>query len=517
MGVGSRAGSGWTTSYRWEPHKRRDLGATAKHDVRNVEEQAGIKAGHENYLIRGWLTGSNVSLLNDGQGGFRRLESLSEVGEYLDARLEQVPNFYTKKDGTRVTRKRREDATVFTEVVLELDPMFMREEGLSEEQYVNMTEAEFHARPAFLEHASPDRVEEVKCLLEVMVDEVVEDYGQENVVAVFWHWDETNPHVQLIGVPVAEDGSLSYSSKFGVKGNKTASRKKYSERHDRMRTRLRKAGDDATFERVSTGKARDLRTFNRDRKRERDLRERERQVEALSRETADFTHGAMAFADELNEREAQVEAARKAVAQETEKARKHGYAEGMKQGKAEGTERGKQEIAEEVEQARLARKEAEDERKAARAEGHAQGLAEGRQSVDEHVARLQAEWTRLRGLEGDLDDAIRDAKATKAPTLDQIRESMKQTVRDDSPNLIYSFLRGRDMKLKEAGKEPGWVKSFERFAYSRLGKDWREKWTQETQTHENALAEANKTRERVRREVEQAVRGTEREDDSLGF
>jgi|GEM_PF-2213511 len=489
MGVGSRAGGGWTTSYRWQPHKRSHLGATAKHDARDVEVQAGVTAEHENDLIRGWLTSANVSLLNDGQGGFRRLESLSEVGEYLDARLEQVPSFYTRKDGTRVTRKRREDVSVFTEVVLELDPMFMREEGLTEEDYENMTEAEFHARPAFLEHASPGRVEEVKRLLQVMVDEVVEDYGQENVVGIFWHWDETNPHVQMIGVPVAEDGSLSFSSKFGVRGNKTASRKKYSERHDRMHTRLREAGYDATFEHVSTGKARDLRTYKRDRKRDRDLREQERLMEAektaLATERQALDAGVaklkedraeLRYEGELLEREEMmVRYARKEVDKDREKAREEGF-------------------------------------KAGHDEGAAKGRAEGQKEVAEQIERLRKEWTTLRGLEGDLDDAIRDAKATKAPTAEQARQMMQETVQSDAPHLIYAFLTQRDMKLKEAGKQPGWVRSFERFAEQRLGKNWREKWTSETQTHANALAEANKTRERVRREAEQVVRGLENDD-----
>ncbi|MST63952.1 hypothetical protein [Schaalia hyovaginalis] len=53
------------------------------------------------------------------------------------------------------------------------------------------------------------------------------------------------------------------------------------------------------------------------------------------------------------------------------------------------------------------------------------------------------------------------------------------------------FLAERDRKLQEQGKRPG--------------ASWRETWTAQHQRHSNALAEANKTRERVRREAEQAV------------
>ena len=179
-------------------------------------------------------------------------------------------------------------------------------------------------------------------------------------------------------------------------------------------------------------------------------------------------------------------------------------------------------------QVRRARKEVEKERETARQEGFRQGHAEGvaksreeglreaREIVDEHVARLQTEWTTLRGLEGDLDDAIRDVKKS-APTADMMRQTMQQTVHDGAPNVIYAFLMQRDMKLKEAGKQPGWVKSFERFAEQRLGKDWRKTWTQETQTHASAIEYAQRKRQELQREAEEALRTMRRDDDGLGF
>lgn len=67
------------------------------------------------------------------------------------------------------------------------------------------------------------------------------------------------------------------------------------------------------------------------------------------------------------------------------------------------------------------------------------------QKVKEELAKLQAEWTRLRGLEGDLNDAIRRVKAS-APSPEQMHQA---------PHVIYRFLTQCDIKLKEAGKMSG--------------------------------------------------------------
>lgn len=45
---------------------------------------------------------------------------------------------------------------------------------------------------------------------------------------------------------------------------------------------------------------------------------------------------------------------------------------------------------------------------------------------------------------------------------------MQETVRQDAPNVIYAFLAQRDIKLKEQGKQPDWVRYFERFTEQRL-------------------------------------------------
>ncbi len=492
----------YTTSYTWKGFRKSEAKRLLQHDARDVEEEQGKARVHSNQLIRPEWTARNVTLMNDGEGNLVPMTSVEDALSYLDQRLGELQNTRTLKDGRIVKVKHREDANALVGFVLQLDPRMTRNSLMSDEEYDALTSAEYAALPPDIATMSDRQIADTEKYLQVMLDEVIERMGVENIVSVSTHWDESHPHIQVLAIP-AVDGELSYTKKFGG-GSKAASQQLYREAHDRMRQRLIEAGYEATMDRLARRPHEALADFKARRKRERNVREQERQVEERMRWTTDFTHEVTSFAHELDEREAQIVAASEVVAQEAEKARKRGYAEGVTQGKAEA--------AEELQKARIARKQAEEEREAARAEGHAQGLAEGQQEVAEQIERLRKEWTTLRGLEGDLDDAIRDAKATKAPTSEQARQMMQQAVHDDAPHLIYAFLTHRDMRLKEQGKEPGWVKAFERFAEQRLGKSWREKWTSETQTHANALAEANKTRERVQREAEQVVRGLENDD-----
>ena len=465
-----------------------------------MEDEQGKEATHSNRLIRPEWTARNVKLANDGAGNLVPMTSVDDALSYLDHRLGELQNTRTLKDGTVVKVAHRKDVNALVGFVLQLAPRMTRDPSKSDEWYDALTDAEYKALPPDIATMSDEKIEESEHYLEVMLNEVIERMGVENIVSVSTHWDESHPHIQVYAVP-AVDGQLSYTKKFGG-GSKAASQQLYREAHDKMRQRLQAAGYDATMDRLARRPHEPLEKFKARRKQERDVRKQERKVAEHSRWTADFAHEVMSFADELDdretrlvEREAEVEAARQAVSKEAEQARKHGYAEGVKQGKAE--------VDQELAQARRARKEAEQAKSTARAEGYDQGLAEGRQEVDAHVIRLRNEWTTLRGLEGDLDDAIRDVRK-QVLTAEQARQMMQETVRSDALHLIYAFLTHRDMKLKEAGKEPGWVKAFERFAEQRLGKSWREKWTQETQTHESAVQYAERRRQEIKREVEQA-------------
>ena len=64
---------------------------------------------------------------------------------------------------------------------------------------------------------------------------------------------------------------------------------------------------------------------------------------------------------------------------------------------------------------------------------------------------------------------------------------MRKFVREESPSLAMQYLAHRDVLLRENGKKPFHRESFERFALSRLGTEWKEKWTEPSQTNQAVL------------------------------
>ena len=121
----------------------------------------------------------------------------------------------------------------------------------------------------------------------------------------------------------------------------------------------------------------------------------------------------------------------------------------------------------------------------ARTQGYAQGLEEGRAAVERERERLSKEWTTLRSLEGEYDSAIAGLKGV-TPALPS-EEEMRKFVREESPSLAMRYLAHRDVLLRENGKKPFHRESFERFALSRLGEEWKEKWTEPSQTNQAVL------------------------------
>lgn len=121
----------------------------------------------------------------------------------------------------------------------------------------------------------------------------------------------------------------------------------------------------------------------------------------------------------------------------------------------------------------------------ARSEGYAQGLEEGRAAVEREREKLSKEWTTLRSLEGEYDSAIAAVKDAK-PAMPS-EEEMRKFVREESPALAMRYLAQRDILLRENGKKPFHRESFERFALSRLGTEWKEKWTEPSQTNQAVL------------------------------
>lgn len=230
--------SGWTTSYRWAPVRREKVRGLVNHHARDVDAQHGREVSHSNEGIVADRTRLNVTMVNDGNGGFVECTDSGQWKDYLDGRLEEVGHTWrTQKDGSRKPVALRKDAAVAVDYVLQLDPDFT---GSAESLA-----------------ADPEKDEEVRRLLAVMVDEVVEQHGQQNVIGWTLHLDEENPHIQMLAIPVV-DGCTSYKQFFGdaepgKRSTKAGSMRAYAERHDEMRHRLRDHGYEATFERVAEG------------------------------------------------------------------------------------------------------------------------------------------------------------------------------------------------------------------------------------------------------------------------
>lgn len=149
----------------------------------------------------------------------------------------------------------------------------------------------------------------------------------------------------------------------------------------------------------------------------------------------------------------------------------------------------------------------------ARAQGYAKGFEEGRADVEREREKLSKEWTTLRSLEGAYDRAIADVENAK-PALPS-EEEMRKFVHEESPSLAMQYLAHRDVLLRENGKKPFHRESFERFALSRLGTEWKEKWTEPSQTNKvvlDARRQANELRserEAIAKRVAQADDGME--------
>ena len=324
--------SGWPTSYRWAPVRREKVRGLVNHHARDVDAQHGREVSHSNEGIVADRTRLNVTMVNDGNGGFVECTDSKQWTEYLDSRLDEVGHTWrTQKDGSRKPVALRKDAAVAVDYVLQLDPDFT---GSAESLA-----------------ADPEKDEEVRRLLAVMVDEVIEQHGQQNVIGWTLHLDEENPHIQMLAIPEV-DGCTSYKQFFGdaepgKRSTRTGSQKAYAARHDSMRTRLRSEGYEATFERVAEGlehvplakykTSKDKRRAEREDMAAREAAVDSREQEQLHRSRAQSFRGKLLDEQEqqLEEREASLEVEALALAEQAVAAARRELDEGREFLKAE--------------------------------------------------------------------------------------------------------------------------------------------------------------------------------------
>ncbi|MFJ4999659.1 plasmid recombination protein [Microbacterium sp. NPDC088619] len=159
-----------------------------RHIARDADQKAGFIFPQSNANIIPERTALNMTMVNDGSGSVRRLESVDgrppsdELDDYLKQRLESVG------------RALRKDAVLIRGVVLQLDPKWFaehdaswREKGPSKESYAYMGAA---------------------------LDWAVAEFGADNIVGFSVHLDELHPGLQVAVVPVTGDGRLSQKDFF---------------------------------------------------------------------------------------------------------------------------------------------------------------------------------------------------------------------------------------------------------------------------------------------------------------
>lgn len=230
--------AGWSTTYRFEGANRASGSARVRHLCRDVEQQAGLTRDHGNRQIVKERTHLNetFSLRKEADGRLTRVPigSVDEVFDRWDARLATVQNYRVdKKTGKKTPVKIRKDASQVVELLFQLDP--------------EMTGP--------VEGMSPEKKSEVQRLHQEFLQFVMDKYGEQNIVMVAEHWDETNPHISVIATPITPDGELNAKAfSTGKKApTRAESRKAYAKQHDDLRKRLQSAGYEATFDRVSEG------------------------------------------------------------------------------------------------------------------------------------------------------------------------------------------------------------------------------------------------------------------------
>lgn len=178
------------------------------HLARDVfDNENGYSLQHSNENINSKLTNENQTFVNDGNGGFKEMESIKEATDYLDERLDTVK------------KKLRKDAVIARPLIVQLDKEYVEKHG--EDGVINGLNYAF--------------------------DWVTTEFGVDNIVCASLHMDETNPHMHIMFTPVTEDGRLSQKDWF----KSPATLRK---QHDDLRKHMQDNGYNATNQRVTGGR-----------------------------------------------------------------------------------------------------------------------------------------------------------------------------------------------------------------------------------------------------------------------
>jgi flagellar biosynthesis/type III secretory pathway protein FliH len=188
------------------------------HIARDVDERNGVPREHANENIDSLRTLHNVTMVNDGSGGFARARDFGQIDAYLQQRL------------ATVKRKLRKDAVILRPFILQLDPKWFDDNA-----------------PDW--KTTGDIGDEGRRFQAAALDWVCETFGQHRIVATSLHLDEDSPQLQVIFTPATDDGRLSQKDFFTGPPALRAM-------HTDLREHMAGAGYDVEFARTARSKER---------------------------------------------------------------------------------------------------------------------------------------------------------------------------------------------------------------------------------------------------------------------
>lgn len=433
---------------------------------------------------------SNIALVNNGKGWFSLCKDPKKVLAYGEERLAKLSHRVKEPKLDPKTSKEWGGTRTSSMFVIHLPKTLCEEVEDFYPVYDDDGNDTGRKRSRSVARDREEALRYFKDALRYLAEEVIPG-GQEAILGVDIQFSESTPHMQILADPFAPDpkhpGQLrsEFSRAYGQhrdvrdeKGKQIGGPAKIGRYQAGFRQRMVELGwpveldvDPLRHDKTAT-KA----VYGAMKDQERALAEQEQKL------AADLAAGRSEIDEMVNELAdgwVAIDSERNELRQEREQ-----------------LEKDKQKVLEE-----------------ARAQGYAKGFEEGRADVEREREKLSKEWTTLRSLEGAYDRAIADVENAK-PALPS-EEEMRKFVHEESPSLAMQYLAHRDVLLRENGKKPFHRESFERFALSRLGTEWKEKWTEPSQTNKvvlDARRQANELRserEAIAKRVAQADDGME--------
>lgn len=432
----------------------------------------------------------NIALVNDGKGGFDLCKDPKEVLAYGQKRLAKLSHPIKAPKLDPKTGEEKGGTTTSSMFVIHLPKTLCEEVKDFYPVYDDDGNDTGLKRSRWVARDKDAAIRYFKDVLRYMAQEVIPG-GFDAILGADIQFSESTPHIQILADTFAPDPkhpgqlrsefSRAYTSHRDVrdeKGKQVSGKAKLRRYQEGFRERMVELGwpverdvDPLRHDKTAT-KA----VYGAMKDKERALAEQEQKL------AADLAAGRSEIDEMVNELAdgwVAIDSERNELRQEREQ-----------------LEKDKQKVLEE-----------------ARAQGYAKGFEEGRADVEREREKLSKEWTTLRSLEGAYDRAIADVENAK-PALPS-EEEMRKFVHEESPSLAMQYLAHRDVLLRENGKKPFHRESFERFALSRLGTEWKEKWTEPSQTNKvvlDARRQANELRserEAIAKRVAQADDGME--------